>query len=151
LAPVIRPWREDDFDAVVGLWRRTKRVAYAFLPTESAHTEEDDRAFFRAEILLRCDVWLCETDGRPLGFLAMRGGYVDRLYVEPPEQRRGIGSALMAHALRVAPPGPIELHTHVANGPARAFYERLGFRAVEFGVSPPPESAPDVRYRLDRA
>jgi hypothetical protein len=32
---------------------------------------------------------------------------------------------------------------------ARSFYERRGFRAVQFGVSPPPESEPDVRYAWD--
>jgi hypothetical protein len=26
-------------------------------------------------------------------------------------------------------------------------YEKHGFKAVKFGLSPPPESAPDVEYR----
>jgi hypothetical protein len=30
---------------------------------------------------------------------------------------------------------------------ARSFYEKQGFVAVYSGVSPPPESEPDVEYR----
>ena len=29
---------------------------------------------------------------------------------------------------------------------SKAFYEKLGFNAMKFGTSPPPESAPDVEY-----
>jgi hypothetical protein len=38
------------------------------------------------------------------------------------------------------------LYTLQINTNARAFYERNGFRALKFGLSPPPESEPDVEY-----
>jgi hypothetical protein len=38
------------------------------------------------------------------------------------------------------------LATLQVNLPARAFYEKNGFKAIEFGISPPPESEPDVKY-----
>ena len=60
-------------------------------------------------------------------------------------QGAGAGSALIAHAKRLHPSG-VWLFTHQRNTRARAFYEARGFRAVAFGVSPPPESEPDVRY-----
>src|SRR5215468_3833881 len=40
----------------------------------------------------------------------------------------------------------LETQTHQENRPARAFYERHGFVAVKYVISPPPESAPDVEY-----
>jgi len=43
-------------------------------------------------------------------------------------------------------PNGLELHTHQENRAARRLYEKHGFKAVKFGVSPPPESAPDVEY-----
>jgi ribosomal protein S18 acetylase RimI-like enzyme len=43
-------------------------------------------------------------------------------------------------------PDGLELHTHQENTKARRFYEKHGFEVVRFGVSPPPESAPDVEY-----
>ena len=43
-------------------------------------------------------------------------------------------------------PDGLELHTHQENVIACAFYEKHGFRAVKFGISPSPESVPDVEY-----
>jgi hypothetical protein len=65
--------------------------------------------------------------------------------VHPSVQRRGVGAALLRHAIALSPAG-IELHTHVRNAKARAFYEKHHLVAVKFGVSPPPESEPDVEY-----
>jgi len=146
-SPCPRPYRDRDFDAPTAVWNRTKRAAYPYLPLEQARTVEEDRAFFRESILARCRVWVWDDGtGAPLAFLALAdGGYVDRLYVAPEHQRRGIGRALLEVAERESPSG-LRLHTHQANTAACAFYERLGFRAVAFGVSPPPESEPDVEY-----
>ena len=146
LLATVRPFREDDFEPVIELWHRTKRDAYPYLPLEQSRTLDEDRAFFRTSILARCRVFVCEAEGAIRGFVAVNGSYMDRLYVDPSHQRRGIGSALMAEALHLSPEG-IELHTHQVNATARAFYEKHGFVAVAFGLSPPPESAPDVEYR----
>ena len=80
-----------------------------------------------------------------MGLLAVQPGLLDRLYVEPERQRQGIGSVLLNKARGLLPDG-FELYTHQANYRARAFYESRGLRAVAFGVSPAPESEPDVKY-----
>ena len=90
-------------------------------------------------------MWLAATDTAPLGLLALQAGFVSHLYVEPEVQRSGVGCALLAHAKSLFPDG-LELYTHQSNVRARAFYERFGFRPLSFGVSPPPECEPDVRY-----
>jgi hypothetical protein len=46
-------------------------------------------------------------------------------------------------------PGGLRLFTFQRNVPARSFYEKYGFRAVRFGVSPAPENEPDVEYRWE--
>lgn len=81
-----------------------------------------------------------------MAYLAMNGSYIDRLYVDPTEWRRGWGSRLLSFAKRLCPAG-LDLCTHQENYPGRAFYEKHGFKAVRFGISPPPECAPDVEYR----
>jgi ribosomal protein S18 acetylase RimI-like enzyme len=81
-----------------------------------------------------------------VAYLAINGSYIDRMYVDPNEWRKGWGVRLVALAKDLSPHG-LELHTHQANRPARALYEKQGFVAVGFGVSPPPESAPDVEYQ----
>ena len=82
--------------------------------------------------------------------LALHDGFVAHLYVDPPAQRSGVGSALLAYAKRLSPER-LSLYTHQRNLRARAFYERHGFRPVTFGVSPAPECEPDVRYAWDPA
>ena len=77
--------------------------------------------------------------------MALKGNYISRLYVNPEDQSHGVGDALLEHARNLHPDG-LELHTHVENYPARQFYERRGFVAVKFGISPAPEFKPDVEY-----
>ena len=88
---------------------------------------------------------MVEICGRLVGFVALEGSYVDRLYVHPQCQRRGVGSLLLRKAFELSPEG-VELHTHQKNETGCAFYEKHGFRAVRYGTSPPPESEPDVEY-----
>lgn len=75
----------------------------------------------------------------------MKGSYIDRMYVDSSEWHKGWGTQLLAFAKMFCPQG-LELHTHQENHGARRFYEKHGFKAVRFGTSPPPESAPDVEY-----
>jgi ribosomal protein S18 acetylase RimI-like enzyme len=84
-------------------------------------------------------------DGRPAAFMAIAGDFIDQLYVAPEHQRRGIGQALLAHARTLSPAG-LRLFTFQINANGRAFYEKNGFVIARLGVSPPPESEPDVEY-----
>ena len=144
-APRLRPFREADFEALVLLWHETKQDAYPYLPLEQGRTLDEEAGFFGVRILPRCTIFVVEIRGRLAGFLAVDGSYVDRLYVHPRCQRRGVGSLLLQKALELSPDG-VELHTHQKNETACAFYEKHGFRPVRYGTSPPPESEPDVEY-----
>jgi GNAT superfamily N-acetyltransferase len=134
-----------DLDEVIELWHTTKKAAYPYLPLEQDRTLEQNSTFFRETLMPRCDVWVAEMAGGLPGFVALKGSYVDRLYVLPSAQRTGIGTALLRHAMALSPAG-LELHTHQKNIAARTFYEKHGFVAVRFDISPPPESEPDVEY-----
>jgi ribosomal protein S18 acetylase RimI-like enzyme len=139
----IRRFHAGDEEAVVRVWYRSGRAAYTFLPSWQALTLDVAGQVFRETIQPRCDIWVGVRSGQVVAYLAMRASYIDRLYVDPDEQHRGWGSRLLELAKRRSPAG-LELHTHQENGTARTFYERHGFTIVGFGVSPPPESAPDV-------
>jgi ribosomal protein S18 acetylase RimI-like enzyme len=141
----IRRMAPHELDEVIRVWHETSADTYGFLEAERGRTLEDRARFFRERILPVNDLWVAVRAGRVVGLLALRAGYVDRLYVLPAEQRGGVGSALLAQARHLSPAG-LRLHTHQANTKARAFYERAGFRTVRLGLSPPPESAPDVEY-----
>jgi GNAT superfamily N-acetyltransferase len=141
----IRPVEAHDESAVVGVWYRAGRSAYTFLPTWQAFTLERAQEIFGSVIRPTSDIWVGTLDDEVVAYLAMKGSYVDRMYVDPIEWRKGWGTRLIALAKDLSPNG-LELHTHQENRAARALYEKHGFLAVGFGVSPPPENAPDVEY-----
>lgn len=136
-----------EIEAVVRVWRRSREDAQPWLEARLGHTPADDLGFFRGTVLATCEVTVAVADGAPLGFLATEDDFVEQLFVAPERQGEGIGSRLLALARRRSPAG-LRLFTHRRNLRARAFYERRGFRIVRFGVSAPPESEPDVLYRL---
>jgi ribosomal protein S18 acetylase RimI-like enzyme len=142
---IIRTISHLDVEGVVKLWHLTKKAAYPYLLTEQKRTISEDMALFRENIWPRNDVWVADTGDDLLGFLAMQNTYIDRLYVSPKAQRHGVGSALLRHAKTLSPER-LELHTHQKNLPACKFYEKHGFQAVKFGISPAPENEPDVEY-----
>jgi ribosomal protein S18 acetylase RimI-like enzyme len=141
----LRPLADDEVDAVVRVWNDTKRDTYDFIEQERNRSFDEDRAFFVVHVLPRCAIWLAVEGTEILGFLALAGRYVDRLYVKPEAQRRGAGAALLRKAKELSPDG-IELHTHQKNWKARAFYDKHGLYVVRYGVSPAPESEPDMEY-----
>jgi ribosomal protein S18 acetylase RimI-like enzyme len=142
---IIRRYRSDDFDAVNDLWRRSRLHAFPDFQARKGHAAEEDRHYFRTVIEVKNELWVAELDGRPAAFMAIAGDFIDQLYVAPEHQRRGLGSALLAHA-RTLSPGGLRLFTLQFNANARAFYEKRGLIVARLGVSPPPESEPDVEY-----
>lgn len=141
----IRRMAPGELEAVVRLWRRAREDVQPWLEARMGHTPADDLRFFRDTVARENEVWVAVSGGSVLGLLAIAGNRVSQLYVDPPAQRRGVGTALLAQA-RVLSPRGLQLFTHRRNTRARAFYERRGFRAVRFGTSPPPESELDVLY-----
>jgi ribosomal protein S18 acetylase RimI-like enzyme len=92
------------------------------------------------------EVWLCEEDGELLGAVGLEQTSEDelliaRLFVAPSAFRRGVGTALVRHALAQARGRRVRVGTAAANLPALALYERFGFRRV---VESDP--APGVTY-----
>jgi ribosomal protein S18 acetylase RimI-like enzyme len=142
---LIRPYKSDDFEAVTKLWRRAREQAFPDFQRRKGHTFEEDQAFFQDVILVQNDIWVAEIEEQPAAFMAIAGDFIDQLYVGPEYQRLGLGRALLEHA-RSLSPERLWLYTLRINTNGRAFYEKNGFVATKFGVSPAPESEPDVEY-----
>jgi ribosomal protein S18 acetylase RimI-like enzyme len=109
------------------------------------YSHEENLRHFREVVMRENEVWVAVEGNEVVGLLALGEHEVDQLHVEPRCQRRGLGTALLDRAKELSPEG-LTLFTFQGNEQARAFYERCGFRAVQFGMSPPPESEPDVKY-----
>lgn len=145
MQPIIRLYKPEDFDDVTRLWFEAEKVAMPKLMERMGHTLEDAREYFTRVVVAENQIWVYERDGVPLGFLAIQGDFIDRLYVDPAWHRQGIGQVLLMKARQLLPKH-MWLYTHAENKMARAFYEKNGFVAEKFGVSPEPESEPDVEY-----
>ena len=161
---MIRPAAVADADAVSAVQRRAWVHAYAdIVDLDDMMTPVAQAARWR-EALAEEDVptWVWDQDGRIAGF-ATAGrsrdgdagadvGEVYAIYVDPPAQGAGVGSALLAHAvdwLREAGFRAALLWTFEANGAARAFYEHHGWRLVERDPQHADRWASEVRYRRD--
>lgn len=141
----MRAYREADFDAVVAAWHDTNRRTFTYSPLHQQHTLEDARQFFRGALLAECALYVAEIGSERAGLIAIAAPWIRQLSVFPPFQRRGVGRALVRSA-RGLSPRELRAFTFAQNASARAFYESEGFSAVGFGISPPPESLPDVEY-----
>jgi putative acetyltransferase len=143
----VRPARHDEIDALAALYHRC-RNEMAYLPP----MPEADIGLVAALIRESEEVWLADEDGRPLGFLAVEHSrtlgtdVLERLYVDPTSQRRGIGTALLDKAKELRP-GGLQLWVFQKNEGARRFYERHGFRLVRLtDGSANMEREPDALY-----
>jgi len=142
---VIREYRADDFDAVTILWRISREKSLPDFQNEKGYFFYEDRDYFQNHVLKKNRVWVVEVNRRPVAFMAMNNDFVDQLYIHPDYWRQGIGNALLNLARELSPEH-VWLYTLQVNVNARTFYEKNGFVAEKFGVSPPPESEPDVEY-----
>jgi len=145
----VREYRPDDFDALTIVWRISREKSLPDFQREKGHFFYEDRDYFREHILGNNQVWVVESGQQPVAFMAINKDFIDQLYVDPGFQRRGIGKILLDFA-RQRSPDHLWLYTLQINASARAFYEKNGFVAEKFGISPPPENEPDVEYHWRR-
>lgn len=124
----LRPYTPADWDAICRIHdaARVQELAAggvdprAFKPMTAA-AEGDE--FFVSEVVVAC------VGEQVVGFVAWHGSYITWLYVDPAQQRRGIGRLLLEHALRTI--GPEAWTSMIAgNEPALALYQSLGLEIV---------------------
>jgi putative acetyltransferase len=139
---LIREANTADIESVVRLHHHVLETSLPYLP--SHHTVEEGLAFFSG-VFASCTVDIAEYRGVVVGYCAHRSGWIDHLYVHPEYQHRGIGSALLKQAMQAR--RALRLWTFQKNVPARAFYERYGFRLVDgTDGSRNEEREPDALY-----
>jgi GNAT superfamily N-acetyltransferase len=143
--PVVRVMRPNEADATARMWQDSQRAAYTWFREDQRHPFAEALDFFRESICRRCEVWVAADGDRVVGMLALEGDFLDHLFVHPEHWEIGIGSRLLAHA-KVLRPQRLWLVTLRRNLRACRFYEERGFAVTGFGISPPPESEPDVNY-----
>jgi len=144
-AILIRRLQPSDVDSVVHGWHATNRASYGYVAEIQRHTLEDDRRFFELQLAPACEVWVATIGSNIVGMMALDGCWIRHFAIFEGFRGHGIGARMLEQA-RQRSPIELRLFTFQRNTGARRFYERHGFEAVAFGVSPPPELEPDVEY-----
>ncbi len=142
---ILRPATPEDLGAVAEVHLEARAAAVPAMPA-SVHAPEAVRAFFSTIDLGPGgrEVWVAEADGI-VGYAAVKGSWLDDLYVVPRAQGEGVGSALLDLVKGLRPSG-FCLWVFTSNEPARRFYERHGLIVLEeTDGSGNEERAPDIR------
>ena len=128
----LRLYEPDDLEAVFALVARTIETSYAGVYGRTAidhfhehHTRDEIRRAAEEGRTV-----LLEQDGCLLAIGALVGDHVDRVYVAPEQQGRGLGRRVMAVLEQRARQAGVRTIRLAASIPARVFYERLGYRLV---------------------
>jgi GNAT superfamily N-acetyltransferase len=148
MSATLRPATAADAPRVASLLIDTRAAFMPYAP--SAHPDDEVREWVASYLVPGGGVIVAEIDGRVVGATAteVSGGmsWVTQMAVDPSLVGNGLGSLLLAYALRRLA-SPIRLYTFQANTGARRFYERHGFVPIEFTDGHAnEEQCPDVLY-----
>lgn len=118
----VRQGTAADVPRALAIWRDAVDATHGFLTPEDRAEIDGMVQRFLAE----AELWLVDgTDGRAAGFLVMDGDLIDALFVDPAVHGRGYGTALLDHALTLAPEALVDASEQATN--ALPFYEARGF------------------------
>jgi putative acetyltransferase len=131
---IIRPYRAEDTATLLALFRSSVRSIapgnYSAAQIESwAPADLDEKTF--AQQLARASTSVAELEGVTVGFSDLHwDGHIERLYVHPEFQRRGVARALL-HYLesRAKHLGLRRLYSEVSIT-ARPVFEAAGFKMI---------------------
>lgn len=133
--PTIREGRAEDIADCTLIYERALPVAFPRLAHVSPGAGSPGPREF-ADSIAGEELWVAEEAGRIAGLVTIwrPDAFIHHLYIVPDWQRRGLGRALLALALRRCG-GHAALKCNEANHPARAFYQNAGFRPAGWGWS----------------
>lgn len=143
----------EDVEALIVPHREAMKLAYRGLFTTPFPTDDMLRAEWRALLAdPQATVLLGSSSGTPVGTLAVRvagvDGWLERFYVHPDAQHRGIGRALHDHGLELLRAGgcrQANLWVLAVNQAAIQIYRHWGWRPVP-GPPSAPWGLPQIRF-----
>lgn len=128
----IREAEEAELDLLVDIWLAGSRQAHAFI---AVSYWEENREAMRGLYLPLSENWVLVQQGEVQGFVSMMGEYLAALFVQPGQQHRGYGKALLEWVKRDRE--KIHLQVYARNEGALRFYERNGFQVTKESLDEP--------------
>jgi putative acetyltransferase len=130
----LRPYRAEDEDAAIELWRQTWQQAYPSIDFAARVPWWRER--WRNELVPNAAIIVAEQAGVLVGFVTIDAeGYLDQLVVTPSHWGSKLATALVDEAKRRSPRG-VTLLVNKDNARAIRFYERNGFVHAGEDVNP---------------
>jgi putative acetyltransferase len=117
----VRRGNAADVPRALEIWRDAVDATHGFL-TPADRVEIDAMV---AGWMPTVELWMIDHADRAVGFLVMDGNLIDALFVDPAVHGRGFGTALLDHALELAPDAIVDASEQASN--ALGFYESRGF------------------------
>ncbi|MCJ2187089.1 acetyltransferase [Novosphingobium beihaiensis] len=141
----VRPGTAQDAPRAFAIWKAAVEATHGFL-------SEADRIEIAAMVegmLPQAPLWIAQDEaGEAQGFMIFADGMIEALFVDPAAHGRGHGSALVAHALTLAPAVRVDANEQADN--ALPFYEAKGFERIgrsDHDDCGRPYSIVHLRYR----
>lgn len=146
--PLLRKATIADINAIANVYLNSRKELVSFAPL--VHTDEGIYQWIRNVLLPEEQVIVAETRGIIIGMMSLTKvgeiGWVRQLYILPESVGQGVGSLMIKRAKSILG-SPIQLYTFQENMGARRFYERHGFKAIEFNDGfDNEENCPAVLY-----
>jgi putative acetyltransferase len=130
----LRPYRPEDEDAAIELWRATWQQAYPAIDFTARVAWWRER--WRNELVPNAAIIVAEQADALVGFVTIDGrGYLDQLVVGPDHWGSPLATSLVDEAKRLSPNG-VTLLVNKDNTRAIRFYARNGFVHAGEDVNP---------------
>jgi putative acetyltransferase len=130
----LRPYRTEDEDAAIELWRLTWQQAYPAIDFTARVAWWRER--WRSELVPNAQIIVAEQAEALVGFVTIDGtGYLDQLVVSPDHWGSPLATRLVDEAKRLSPNG-VTLLVNKDNTRAIRFYARNGFVHAGEDVNP---------------
>lgn len=137
---MIREYKAADTDALIAIWNKSEPLAHSFLSDDIRDQVRRDMADI---YLPNAETWVLESDGAPVGFIAMIDTEIGGLFLDPSHQGKGLGRRMVDHVVAIKGPLTVEVFKH--NKIGLPFYERYGFVVIGEGVF---DASGDATFRM---
>jgi ribosomal protein S18 acetylase RimI-like enzyme len=128
-ATIIRRAEAMDAASIAHIHMSSRAATMPYLPPRK-RTHDQVTQWAQDVLLVESRTWVAVRGTEVVGYAALEGDVLERLYLRPDVLRQGIGTLLLDEIKRHSPDG-LSLHVFQQNTDARAFYERHGFTVVD--------------------
>jgi putative acetyltransferase len=129
---MMRKYAAKDTDALISIWDDAESAAHPFLPQSVRDKVRED---MRNIYLPNAETWVLETDGNPVGFIAMIDTEIGGLFLQTSHHGKGMGRQMVDFVVDLK--GPLTVEVFKENKIGLPFYERYGFTLIGEGKFEP--------------